>query len=33
MSTPNRARWMIISAMAIWGTIGYFVRNIAVSTA
>ena len=33
MSTHNRARWMIISAMAIWGTIGYFVRNIAVSSA
>ena len=33
MSTHNRARWMIVSAMAIWGTIGYFVRHIAVSSA
>ncbi len=33
MSNHSRARLMIISAMAIWGTIGYFVRRIAVSSA
>ena len=33
MSNHSRARLMIISAMAIWGTIGYFVRHIAVSSA
>ena len=33
MSAHNRARLMLIASMAIFGTIGYFVRHIAVSSA
>ena len=28
MKTTNRARWMMIASMAVFGTIGLFVRNI-----
>lgn len=33
MAQHNRARWMLIGAMAIFGTIGLFVRSISVSSA
>ena len=32
MKTTNRARWMMIASMAVFGTIGLFVRNIPVSS-
>lgn len=32
MKESNRARWMIIASMAIFGTLGPFVRNISVSS-
>lgn len=32
MKTANRARWMMIGSMAVFGTIGLFVRNIPVSS-
>ena len=32
MHTTNRARWMLIASMFIFGTLGPFVRNIAISS-
>ena len=32
MKTTNRARWMMIASMTVFGTIGLFVRNIPVSS-
>ncbi len=32
MKTSNRARWMMIGSMTVFGTIGLFVRNIPVSS-
>lgn len=33
MKETNRARWMLIVSMAVFGTLGPFVRNISVSSA
>lgn len=33
MKETNRARWMLIVSMAVFGTLGPFVRNITVSSA
>lgn len=33
MKETNRARWMLIISMAVFGTLGLFVRNISVSSA
>jgi len=33
MKETNRARWMLIASMAVFGTLGPFVRNISVSSA
>ena len=33
MKETNRARWMLVASMAIFGTLGPFVRNISVSSA
>lgn len=33
MKETNKARWMLIASMAIFGTLGPFVRNISVSSA
>ncbi|MBO5256334.1 MAG: EamA family transporter [Clostridia bacterium] len=32
MKTTNRARWMMIASMTVFGTIGLFMRNIPVSS-
>ena len=32
MKKQSAARWMLIGSMAIFGTIGLFVRNISVSS-
>ena len=33
MKETNRARWMLVASMAVFGTLGLFVRNISVSSA
>ena len=33
MKETNRARWMLIASMTVFGTLGLFVRNISVSSA
>ena len=32
MKKSNNARWMLIASMAIFGTLGPFVRNMGVSS-
>ena len=32
MKKENQARWMIVSSMAVFGTLAPFVRNISVSS-